>query len=128
MRIIFKLIILCLLPVFSYGEGGRLISDIISGIEGYKEKTIVLDLRLKYHDRIFEKIIFYDSENVDIEFDISGKERRKLLADDLLNIHEGMTYRVTFRVIGSGSLGGLTGDLAGFKPLIIEKIPEGAPK
>jgi hypothetical protein len=45
------------------------------------------------------------------------------LAKDLINIHEGMLYRVNFTVIGFGTIGGLTGDLHGFVPLIFDKIP-----
>lgn len=127
-KIVFSLLV-CFSTLVYAGDGGvKLISEIISGIDSYKDKTVELDLRLKYLDRIFEKIIFYDADNIDVEFDISGKEKRKILADDMLNIHEGMLYRVKFRVIGAGSLGGLTGDLLGFSPVIIEKIPEGSTK
>jgi hypothetical protein len=58
------------------------IGKIISEIDNYKDKTVTLQLRLKHLDRIFEKITFYDSENIDVEFDISGKERKKMLARD----------------------------------------------
>jgi len=108
-----------------YAENNNItIGKIISEIDNYRNKTITINLRLKYVDYIFEKIIFYDSENADIEFDISGKVKRKELADDLINIHEGMFYRVRFNVIGTGSLGGLTGDLIEFMPLIVDIIPE----
>lgn len=100
------------------------IGRIISEIDSFKDKTITVDMRLKYVDYIFDKIIFYDSENVDVEFDISGKEKKKELSDNLINIHEGMLYHVTFRVIGTGSLGGLTGSLNEFIPVIVDKIPE----
>ena len=40
-----------------------LISEIIVKIENYKNNTLSLNLRLKYVDRLFEKIVFYDSEN-----------------------------------------------------------------
>lgn len=100
------------------------IGRIISEIDSFKDKTITVNMRLKYVDHIFDKIIFYDSENVDVEFDISGKEKKKELSDNLINIHEGMLYHVTFRVIGTGSLGGLTGSLNEFIPVIVDKIPE----
>ena len=100
-----------------------LISDIIDGIDNYKNKTITMNLRLKYVDKIFEKIVFYDTENIDIEFDISGKVKKKQLAKNLINIHEGMVYRVNFTVIGFETIGGLTGDLHEFVPLIFDKIP-----
>ena len=108
---------------FSANGENTLISDIIADIDNYKNKTITLNLRLKYVDKIFEKIVFYDTENIDVEFDISGKAKKKQLAKNLINIHEGMFYRVKFTVIGSGTIGGLAGDLHEFVPLIFDKIP-----
>jgi len=108
---------------FSAESDNILISDIIANIDNYKNQTITLNLRLKHVDKIFEKIVFYDTENIDIEFDISGKVKKKLLAKNLINIHEGMVYRVKFTVIGFGAIGGLTGDLHEFVPLIFDKIP-----
>lgn len=108
-----------------YGEDDRgSLGKIIAEIDTYRNKTVALNLRLKHLDRIFEKIVFYDGENIDIEFDISGKEKKKALSGDLLNLHEGMLYTVTFRVIGTGNLGGLLGEVEGFKPVIIDFIPE----
>lgn len=101
-----------------------LISRIISDIDSYKNTVLIVNLRLKYIDHIFEKIVFYDNENADIEFDISGKAKKKALSGNLLNIHEGMLYRIKFTVIGSGALGGLTGELHEFVPVIFDKIPE----
>jgi len=101
-----------------------LISRIISDIDSYKNTVLVVNLRLKYIDHIFEKIVFYDNENADIEFDISGKAKKKALSGNLLNIHEGMIYRIKFTVIGAGALGGLTGELHEFVPVIFDKIPE----
>ena len=108
---------------FSAESENILISDIIADIDNYKNKTITLNLRLKYVDKIFEKIVFYDTENIDVEFDISGKAKKKLLAKNLINVHEGMIYRVRFTVIGSSINGVLAGDLHEFVPLIFDKIP-----
>ena len=102
-----------------------LLSEIIADIENYKNRVVTVNLRLKYIDKIFERIVFYDGENADIEFDISGKEKRKQLAGNLINIHEGMIYRVRFTAIGAGPIGGLTGELHEFIPVIFDKIPEG---
>jgi len=122
-RILF-LIMLIAAPAL-HGEDERVsLTKIISEIDLYKDKTVTLSLRLKHIDRIFEKIVFYDSENIDIEFDISGRERKKSLEGDLLNLHEGMLYSVTFRVIGTGNLGGLLGEVSEFKPIVIDFIPE----
>jgi len=122
-RIIFVLLFFAVTNLYGEEREGSL-GRIISEIDNYEDRTITLDLRLKHLDRIFEKIVFYDSENIDIEFDTSGKERKKALARDLLNLHEGMLYSVTFRVIGTGNLGGLLGEIEGFKPLVIDIIPE----
>ena len=59
----------------------------------------------------FEKIVFYDSSNIDVEFDISGKERKALLGPYMKNIHEGMFYVVTFRVSGLTPSGLIIGQL-----------------
>ncbi|HPF07200.1 MAG TPA: hypothetical protein PK293_14265 [Spirochaetota bacterium] len=127
MRIARLLLFIVFISAAVYGEDKEgSLGKIIAEIDNYKDKTVTLELRLKHLDRIFEKIVFYDSENIDIEFDISGKERKKALARDLLNLHEGMLYSVTFRVIGSGNLGGLLGEIQGFKPIVIEIIPEKA--
>ncbi|HPJ42123.1 MAG TPA: hypothetical protein P5120_08435 [Spirochaetota bacterium] len=127
MRIARLLLFIVFISAAVYGEDKEgSLGKIIAEIDNYKDKTVTLELRLKHLDRIFEKIVFYDSDNIDIEFDISGKERKKALARDLLNLHEGMLYSVTFRVIGSGNLGGLLGEIQGFKPIVIEIIPEKA--
>jgi len=127
MRIARLLLFIVFISAAVYGEDKEgSLGKIIAEIDNYKDKTVTLELRLKHLDRIFEKIVFYDSENIDIEFDISGKERKKALARDLLNLHEGMLYSVTFRVIGSGNLGGLLGEIQAFKPIVIEIIPEKA--
>jgi len=117
------LIFLLLLPLGLKGDGNITISEIISDIDTYRNKSITMNLKLKHMDRIFEKIIFYDSENIDIEFDISSKEVKKRLQKNLLNIHEGMLYRVTFIVTGTGNLGGLVGNIESFNPVFLEKIP-----
>jgi len=125
MKLLLKisLLLLFFLSLPLYSGDNLTISSIISEIESYRNKSITMTLKLKYIDRIFEKIVFYDSENIDIEFDISGKELKKRLHKDLLNVHEGMVYRVSFTVTGTGHLGGLVGDIEGFKPAFLEKIP-----
>lgn len=122
-RIVCIMLFLSISALSGEDEQGSL-GKIISDIDNYKDRTVTLKLRLRNIDRIFEKIIFYDSDNIDIEFDISGKERRKALAGDMLNLHEGMFYSVTFRVIGTGNLGGLIGEIEKFKPIIIDFIPQ----
>lgn len=100
-----------------------LLMEIAASINAYKTKTLTLRMRLKQVDRIFEKITFYDSKNHDIEFDISSKETKKRLAADMLNVHQGLEYNVTFTVRDAGSAGNVIADLKGFKPVILDALP-----
>ncbi|MFA5519325.1 MAG: hypothetical protein WDA74_08730 [Spirochaetota bacterium] len=114
---------LIILPLILQADIDLTISKIVYEIDVYQNKPVNMTLKLKQVDRIFEKIIFYDSENIDIEFDVSGKEAKKRLRNDMLNLHEGMAYRVSFIVTGTGNLGGLIGILESFTPLFLDKIP-----
>jgi len=105
-----------------------LLTEIAVNINAYKTKTVTLRLRLKHVDRIFEKIIFYDKKNHDIEFDISARNIKKRIAPDMLNLHEGMDYNVTFIVQNVGNLGGIIAELKGFKPVILDAVPDGGEK
>ena len=118
-------ILLFLIPVLSFSAENEnlLISEIIAGIDTYKNNTLVVNLRLKFAGKDFDNIVFYDSENIDVEFNISGKLKRKELAVHLTKIHEGMMYRVKFTVTGVEDFGGLMGDLLEFTPVILDKIP-----
>ncbi len=98
--------------------------EIAKNINNYKAKTITIQLKLKYVDRIFEKIIFYDKKNHDIEFDISDRFLKKRIASDIINIHQGMDYNVTFIVQNIGNLGQIIAELKGFKPVILDSVPE----
>jgi hypothetical protein len=98
--------------------------EIAKNINNYKAKTITIQLKLKYVDRIFEKIIFYDKKNHDIEFDISDRFIKKRIASDIINIHQGMGYNVTFIVQNIGNLGQIIAELKGFKPVILDSVPE----
>ncbi|HOT44971.1 MAG TPA: hypothetical protein PLM53_19265 [Spirochaetota bacterium] len=100
------------------------LDKIVKNINSYKAKTITIPLRLKYVDKIFEKIIFYDKKNHDIEFDISDRFLKKRIAPDMINIHEGMDYHVTFVVQNIGNLGQIIAELKGFKPVILDSVPE----
>ena len=110
------------------GDKDMLLAEIATNIEANKSKTITLKLKLKHLDRIFERISFYDRKNHDIVFDISAKETKNRLAPDLRNIHEGMDYFVTFVVRNVGRAGELIADLQGFRPVLLEYIPEGGDK
>jgi hypothetical protein len=100
-----------------------LLSDIAAKIVEYKNKTVTLRLKLKYADRIFEKISFYDRKNNDIEFDISSKETKKLIVQDMLNLHEGMGYLVTFTIRNIGKNSEVVADLLSFTPAVLDSLP-----
>ena len=99
------------------------LASIASSVESHRGKNITMILKLKKIDRIFESITFYDSNNHDIVFDISGRKKMKFFAPALLNAHEGMNYSVTFTVSGTGNLGLVTGELVSFEPVILDLLP-----
>ncbi len=123
------LIIFFSINIYSRDEqetGSRriLLGEIAGNIVDYKSKTITLQLKLKHVDSVFEKITFYDKKNHDIEFDISDRFLKKRIAADMLNLHEGMEYNVTFVIQNVGNLGQIIGELRGFKPVILDNVPE----
>jgi len=116
-----------LLMVFSvlFAQDDRLtLSAIVRDIDSWQNKSLEMNLKLKKIDYLFEKIVFYDSDNINIEFSIAGKKKKKELAGDLLNAHDGVMYSVRFTIVGSGNLGGLTGELQGFTPVYSDYVPE----
>ncbi len=113
-----------LLPVIAQDPGNLLLKDIAQNLAQYKGSTLTLTLRLRNYDTVFEKIIFYDKKNHDIEFDISANQKKKKLRRAMLTLHEGLEYRVTFIVNDRDSLGRVLGDLSGFTPVFLEKLPE----
>lgn len=126
-------IILLFLMAFCALVSGTQLKDITferikENINDYKGKEVTMVLKLRKYDAVFERISFYNffrHENDDIEFDISGDERKKKFAPMVLQLHEGMKYRVTFVIRGIGNLNQLLGELKAFTPVILEKIPEG---
>ena len=136
MKRIKDVIAVALMPValtFSGGTSAQpptdpLLSEIASGIESYRTKTITLRLRLRNIDRTFGRIVFYDRKNVDITFDVSDDAMTGRISVDMLNAHEGLEYFVTFTVVKVGALGELVGTLVGFQPVLAEAIPEGKAK
>jgi hypothetical protein len=101
------------------------LDDIARNIERYRNKTVTFELRLKRIDRIFDKIIFYDSKNHDIAFDISEYKKRDTFEREILNLHEGMVYLVEFIVKDVGNIGDVIGELVNFEIAILKKLPEG---
>jgi|GEM_PF-476747 len=99
------------------------LSTIAGAIETYRNKGVTMTLRLKIYDTVFDKIVFYDENNHDIEFPVEVKKIPKSLKRQLINLHNGMLYRVTFTVRSVGALGLVTGDLVSFTPLVMERLP-----
>ncbi len=102
-----------------------LLEDIINDNK-YLNKTITMELRLKYVDNIFNKIVFYDKKNYDIAFDIYDLKKKKGFSEEIHNAKPGLVYTVTFtvkKVITEFKL--INGDLIGFKPVILDNLPYG---
>jgi uncharacterized secreted protein with C-terminal beta-propeller domain len=112
------------------GQGFQniLLNDIARDIASYKEKTVTLKLKFKFADNIFNKIYFYDSKNIDIVFDISVLKTGDSFRRDMVNLHQGLDYLVTFTVKDVGALGLLTGELQGFTIYALTRLPEGGEK
>ncbi|HSV96222.1 MAG TPA: hypothetical protein VLM75_04725 [Spirochaetota bacterium] len=101
------------------------LADIEENISSYKGKTLTLRLRLKYLDTVFNKLVFYDSKNIDIEFDVEALIKDKKKRSAFHNLHNGMEYLVTFTVNDVGEMGIMIGDLKNFVPLALLRLPEG---
>ena len=97
--------------------------DIASSADDYVDKNVVMALKLRNINKIFFTITFYDGNNHDISFDISDNKTWKKFEKQLLNVHEGMNYKVSFIVKGRGNPALLSAELISFEPLILEIIP-----
>lgn len=102
-----------------------LLNDIAVNISKYKGTTLTLRLRLKYLDTVFNKLVFYDRKNTDIEFDVETAMKDKKDGNAFLNLHNGMEYLVTFTINDIGKMGVLIGELGEFVPLALLRLPEG---
>jgi hypothetical protein len=119
------------IPVFSedkdlakeaVAEKDLTLAVVESGLGNYRGKELHLHLRLKNADLVMEKIWFYDTENVDIVFDLTGYEKDQKLSDSMVDAHPGVVYDVIC-IPESMSRGGvMTGKLISFEPLFLEKI------
>ena len=111
--------------VHSEEHSTLLIGDLIKKESQYKGKKITLKLKFKHVNRIFNTISFYDRKNIDIRFDISSHSSMNVHKHEMLNLHEGLDYYVTFIFNGAGNLGLADGELIRFMPVIMTKLPEG---
>jgi len=91
--------------------------------EIFSARQVEMILRLRNHDKLFERIVFYDEDNVDIVFEIPEWSKNKKMRKYYRNIREGALYRVTFLMKGKNQTGGVSGDLISFTPVYLEKIP-----
>ena len=120
--------IFCLNTASLYSQNYQklLLYDIINNFDQYNNKTIILKLKLKNIDNIFNKIVFYDRKNIDIVFDISILKKTMKFQKRLLNIRPGLEYIVEFTVKDViEETGFISGELIDFQPGIIFKLPEG---
>lgn len=101
------------------------LADIAANIDAYKGKTITLRLKLKYMDTVFNRLVFYDRKNIDVEFDVEKIVKDRKRATAFLNLHNGMEYLVTFTVVGVGKMGLVMGELGEFVPLALFRLPSG---
>jgi len=131
---VFILIIVLILSfqIFLFAEENQLqkkqneiltFSQIVEYIQNYKNKEVIIVLRLKYVDNIFYRVVFYDENNHDIEFDISEKIKNIKFKNEMKNLHRGMKYKVKFNIRGVGNLNYILADLLSFESIVLEKLP-----
>lgn len=97
--------------------------EISQSIEKYKNKQMVMTLKLKRYDTVFQVITFYDKNNHDITLDCIELVKEPWFIQQKLNLHPGMDYTVTFIVKGVGNLKEVIADLKYFEPVILQKLP-----
>ncbi len=104
---------------------GQTLNEITESIDDYRGKTVTMDLKLKYHDTVFNVLTFYDNENTDITFDIKELQDEPRFKKQMLNLYRGRSYSVTFEVLKKGNLGLLMGKLIEIEPSFLKFIPQG---
>lgn len=100
------------------------LDHIASNIDEYRGRTVSMELKLKYHDPVFNVLTFYDSNNTDITFDIKELQDDQEFKKQMLNLYRGRSYTVTFEVQKKGNLGYVLGKLIELEPSFLKKIPE----
>ncbi|MBN1500140.1 MAG: hypothetical protein JW982_08295 [Spirochaetes bacterium] len=83
-------------------------------------------LKLKTVDYNFMFIEFYDTENIDIRFDLTDyyKKRKYKTYRRLENIHPGAEYEVEFKLLNvDEKTGYIDAEIIEYLPLFIEKLP-----
>lgn len=118
------LLLVFLIPIILVPASAQnFLYEISQSIEKYKNKQIVMALKLKRYDTVFQVITFYDKKNHDITFDCIELVNEPWFIQQRLNLHPGMDYTVTFIVKGVGNLREVIADLKHFEPVILQKLP-----
>ncbi len=132
-RVIVTVVLLAFIPVLQLtGQADTpgqdvLVRDIVREADSYRGKTLNLKMRFKHLDDLFNTITFYDRKNFDITFDFEIQKTMPEYRNEILNLHRGLEYIVTFVVNGVTEQGVIEAELVGFKPDCLLKLPEGAP-
>ena len=100
-----------------------LLTELAGDSKNNEGKKITLTLKFKSLDYLFNKIYFYDRKNIDIVFDIAIQTGMEEYKNEMLNLREGLDYRVTFIFDGLGNIGLIKGELIRFTPVILLKLP-----
>jgi hypothetical protein len=130
-RIIAAGMLLAFIPCFRLAgqtDQDVLIRDIVREPASFQGKTLYLKLRFKTLDDVFNTITFYDRKNIDITFDFEIQKTMPEYRNEILNLHRGLEYIVTFIVNGVSEQGIIEAELVGFKPDCLLKLPDGAPQ
>ncbi|HON79462.1 MAG TPA: hypothetical protein PK544_13300 [Spirochaetota bacterium] len=111
--------------VVSQNNNSLLLHDITRESGKYRGKKITATLRFKNIDFVFNSITFYDKKNIDISFDISIHKAMIEYQLEMLNLHRGLEYKVSFLVNDVDNQGVINGELISFIPLLLYKLPGG---
>jgi len=111
--------------VVSQNNNSFLLHDITRESGKYRGKKITATLRFKNIDFVFNSITFYDKKNIDISFDISIHKAMIEYQLEMLNLHRGLEYKVSFLVNDVDNQGVINGELISFIPLLLYKLPGG---
>ncbi|HPJ38181.1 MAG TPA: hypothetical protein PLT75_07040 [Spirochaetota bacterium] len=111
--------------VVSQNNNSLLLHDITRESGKYRGKKITATLRFKNIDFVFNSITFYDNKNIDISFDISIHKAMIEYQLEMLNLHRGLEYKVSFLVNDVDNQGVINGELISFIPLLLYKLPGG---
>ncbi len=107
----------------SSGPERVLLSTITSEIEQYRgqQKKLILRLQHVYTDRA--EVSFYDEENTNIYFDITGYREIPAYTQSLKHSYRGREYVVTCTIRDVDSDGDIVAELIRFEPYSLYQLP-----